>query len=167
MAVPEDGAGIRTDLVRALVQRLGSQRQGISLLYVVGVGNPTGTILSNDRRRELVEIAGDLSRQVGRPVPLVIDRAYDLLVHDPDVERPVSMADVDEEGLVYEVGTLSKILAPALRIGYLIGPPGPVCDALAQRASDIGFSAPLLNQEMASRPLDSCVREQLERVNAG
>ena len=139
----------------------------MSFVYVTGVGNPTSTVLTNARREELVEITAELSRQVGHPVPLVLDRAYDLLVHDPEVERPVSMIGRDRAGLVYEIGTLSKILAPALRIGYLIGPPGPLCDALAQRTSDIGFSAPLINQEIAAYLLEHDIGEQMDKVHAG
>jgi GntR family transcriptional regulator of abcA and norABC len=167
VAVSEDGEGIRIDLLERRLVDLGERRRDIRFLYVVTVNNPTGTILSNDRREALVRIAGDLSRQLGRQVPLILDRAYEDLVHDPGVPPLVSGLIGDGDGLVYEVGTLSKILAPALRIGYLIGSPGPFLDAVVQRTSDSGFSAPLINQEIAAHLLEHHVSDQIRKVNTG
>ncbi|MEW6751465.1 MAG: pyridoxal phosphate-dependent aminotransferase [Candidatus Latescibacterota bacterium] len=167
IAVPEDDQGLRTDLLEARLASLGSRRREVAFVYVVSVSNPTSTILSNQRRRELVRIVTALSASLGREVPLLVDRAYELLVHDPDVGRLESALLHDEAGVVYEVGTLSKILAPALRIGYLMGAGGPLCAALVQRTCDLGFSAPLLNQEVASHLLDHHGREQLDRVRQG
>ena len=167
VAIPEDRDGIRTDLLKRRLVDLGERRREIRMLYVVTVNNPTGTILSNERRTDLVRMARDLSRRSGRRIPLVLDRAYEDLVHDPDVTPLESALTYDEDGLVYEVGTLSKILAPALRIGYMIGKGGPFLDAMVQRTSDSGFSAPLINQEIAAHLLDHHVQDQIQRVNGG
>lgn len=167
VTVPEDDDGIRTDALRERLEVLGDLRQEVSFMYVVAVNNPTSSILSNDRRADLVRIASDLSRNLGRKVPLILDKAYEFLIHDPAVPAPVSGFLFDDLGIVYEVGTLSKILAPALRIGYLTGPDGDLLRALVQRTSDVGFSAPLLNQEIAAWLLDHCLGEQIAAVNAG
>jgi DNA-binding transcriptional MocR family regulator len=100
-------------------------------------------------------------------VPLFLDTAYEDLVHDPSTERPVSGFAWDDEGVVYELGTLSKIIAPGLRIGYMAGRDGPFLQAMVQRASDVGFSAPLVNQEIASWLLDNAAGRLVREVNLG
>lgn len=167
LAVPEDDEGLDTARLEAKLDALGSGRGRIRCFYVVTVNNPTCRILSNRRRRRLVEIATALSRDLGRHVPVFFDKAYESLIHDPAVEPPESGLLHDPLGIVYEIGTLSKILAPALRIGYLIGSDGPFLRAMVQRTSDAGFSAPLVTQEIASYLLDHHVAAQVERVNAG
>jgi len=166
-AVPEDREGLDADRLEARLRELGDRRRDIRFFYVVTVSNPTCSILSNRRRPRLVEIAARLSRELGRKVPVVFDKAYENLIHDPAAEKPLSGLLYDELGLVYEIGTLSKILAPALRIGYLIGPAGPLVRAMIQKTSDAGFSAPLVTQEIASWLLDHRVVQQIEKVNAG
>ena len=129
--------------------------------------NPTGAILSNERTRALVDTAGRLSDELGRAVPVFLDTAYELLIHDPEVPPRVSGLLADSHGLVYEIGTVSKVLAPALRIGYLMGPDGPFMRAMVQRTNDAGFSAPLIAQELSSYLLDRHIDGQLARVLAG
>ena len=167
LAVPEQSGGVPAAAVAEALDALGSARRQVRFLYFVTVGNPTSTIMASEQRRGLLELAQRLSREVGHRVPLILDQAYDDLIHDPAVERPPTLAGEDEDGLLYEVGTLSKIVAPGLRIGYLTGPPGELLDALVQRTSDIGFSAPLINQEIAAHLLEHEVAAQVGRVNAG
>ena len=167
VTVPEDAHGINPDALRAKLDALGSRQDAIAFVYIVTVNNPTSSILSNPRREALVEIITDLSHRLGRRVPLILDKAYEFLIHDPAVEPPVSGFLFDDAGIVYEIGTLSKILAPALRIGYLMGPDDSLVRAITQHTSDVGFSAPLLNQEMAAYLLDHHIGEQLRRVNEG
>ena len=167
IAIPEDNHGLETDLLRAKLKALGSGKAAIQFFYVVTVNNPSCTILSNRQKRELVEIVTELSYEIGRKIPLFFDNAYRDLVHDSTVEPLESALCYDQLGIVHEIGTLSKILAPGLRIGYLIGPKGTFLDSIIQRTSDIGFSAPLINQEIASYLLDNGIEAQIEKVNNG
>jgi DNA-binding transcriptional MocR family regulator len=164
LAVPEDEEGIE---LAALQGKLRGRADRVAFFYVVTVNNPSCTVLSNARRRALLEVAARLSREQGRRIPIVFDLAYELLLHDPDAEPFVSVLPEDEMDIAYEIGTLSKVLAPALRIGYLLGPDGPFMDAMVQRTSDAGFSAPLFVQEMAGYLLDTCIEDQVRAVNAG
>jgi 2-aminoadipate transaminase len=167
LAVPEDGEGMDLAVLARKLDELGDAARRISFLYTVTVNNPSCTILSNRRRRALLDVAAALSRKQGRSIPIFYDLAYELLLHDPEVEPFVSVLPADELGIAYEIGTLSKILAPSLRIGYLLGPDGPLMSAMIQATSDTGFSAPLFVQEMASYLLDNCIGEQLRTVNEG
>jgi DNA-binding transcriptional MocR family regulator len=167
VTIPERSDGLHAEDVAARIDALGSGVKEISFLYVVTVNNPSATIISNRERMVLVRLAAGLSRKLGRIVPLVLDKAYEDLIHDPAVERPRSGLLDDEDGVVFEIGTLSKIIAPSLRIGYMIGSDGPFLQALIQRTSDAGFSAPLVNQEIASWLLDNAMDRQLGEVNRG
>ncbi len=169
LTVPEDKDGIQVELLKKTLQQLGPRIAELRFFYIVSVSNPGCSILTNERRRELLEVVADFSKQVERKVPLILDKAYEGLIHDPDLalKPPVSALEYDTEGLVYELGTLSKTLAPALRIGYLIGPESGLMKALIQNVSDTGFSAPLFTQEIASWLLEHHISAQVDNVNQG
>ncbi len=167
LAVPEDEQGMDVEALERKLEALGDRGAAISFFYVVTVNNPSCTILSNQRRRALVELVTELCRRQGRRIPVFFDQAYELLLHDPAAEPFQSALPQDTLDIVYEIGTLSKILAPALRAGYLLGPPGPLMDAMVQKTSDGGLGAPLFAQEMASYLLDYCIEEQWRAVKAG
>lgn len=167
LAAPEDDEGIDLGALERRLAALGERLGELAFFYVVTVNNPSCTILSEARRSDLIGLASSLSERLGRRIPVFFDLAYELLIHDPGVGTRRSALGEDPLELVYEIGTLSKVLAPALRIGYLLGPPGPLMDAVVQKTSDTGFSAPLFAQEMAAWLLDHHIGEQLERVRAG
>jgi 2-aminoadipate transaminase len=167
VTVPEGPDGLSADAVAMKIESLGEAARGVSFLYVVTVNNPSGTVLANREREALVRLAARLSREQGRLVPLVLDTAYEDLVHDPSAEKPVSGFRWDEDGVVYEMGTVSKIIAPGLRVGYMAGRDGPFLQAMIQRSSDVGFSAPLVNQEIVSWLLDNAADRLVADVNRG
>ena len=167
LAVPEDSEGISLEALDRKLHALGDRADEISFFYVVTVNNPSCTILSNARRRALYDVAARLSRQQARRIPIFFDLAYEWLLHDPLVEPLTSVLPHDDLEIAYEIGTLSKVIAPALRIGYLLGPDGPFLQAMIQKTSDTGFSAPPFVQEMAAYLLDHGIEDQLRAVNAG
>lgn len=160
--VPEDDDGIDVDALERVLDECGD---AVSFTYVVTIGNPSAAILSNARRERLVHVVTNFSKRVGRKVPLLLDEAYEWLTHDSS--QYSSGALWDELGLVFEVGTLSKVLAPSLRLGFVLGPPGALLDALVQCTNDIGFSAPLINQEACAHLLDTVVDDHLRTVREG
>ncbi len=166
LAVPEESEGIELDTLARKLEALGARARNISFFYTVTVNNPSCTMLSNPRRRALYETAARLSREQNRRIPIFFDLAYELLLHDPSAEPFQSVLPLDDLGIAYEIGTLSKVLSPALRIGYLLGPDGPLMNAMVQKTSDVGFSAPVFVQEMSGYLLDR-IEPQLCAVNAG
>ncbi len=163
--IPEDSHGMRSDLLQKTLEQIDTEK--LSFFYIVTVNNPSSIILSNDRRKEIVELATKVSRKLGRKIPVIFDKAYEDIIFDTTIEKPLSGLLFDKDGLVVELGTLSKIIAPALRIGYAIADNSDLMQALIQKTSDIGFSAPLINEEMAARFIDCHIDDHALKVRAG
>jgi len=117
LPVEVDGGGLRVDtLARAL------ERQPILLVYVTPHHQfPTAVVMPPDRRRALVELA-----QAHRLA--IIEDDYDHEFHY-DGRPALPLASRDPSGAVLYIGTLSKILAPGLRIGFVVAPP-PVIERM-------------------------------------
>jgi DNA-binding transcriptional MocR family regulator len=165
VAIPEDDDGLNIQLLEKAIEKINPE--DISFFYIVTVNNPSTVILSNSRRKAIVEIAKKLSLKIERIIPVIFDKAYEDIIHNPEIEKPVSGLKYDEMNQVFELGTLSKLFAPALRIGYIISPDNSLAEVLTQRTSDIGFSSSLINQEIASWLLDNYVHIQKGIVHKG
>ena len=88
--------------------------RGAKFLYCLpNFQNPTGRLLSAERRYQLAERARDLN------LLILEDDPYGALSYDG--ETPVSIRSLAPERTVY-MGSFSKVLAPGLRLGYVIAP---------------------------------------------
>jgi 2-aminoadipate transaminase len=115
IGIPLDDGGMRMDALAAALAELKSRDVTPKYIYTIPtVQNPTGTIMPEQRRRELLA----LSAQYG--VPVFEDDCYADLIWDR--ERPPAIHAMDSTGAVIHIGSFSKSIAPALRVGYLVAP---------------------------------------------
>jgi GntR family transcriptional regulator of abcA and norABC len=96
-----------------------------SLLYTIPTfHNPTGTVMSEKRRKEVMAFCQK------QPMPILEDDAYGQLWLDE--KPPASLKSRDKTGSVIYMGTISKTMAPGLRIGWVVGP-----EAVVYRLGDV------------------------------
>lgn len=104
--IPTDHDGLDIDV---LEQRLQVERP--KFLYTIPVfQNPTGTILSAQRRQRLVELARRYDFLI------IADEVYQLLGERQTIPPP--LASLDEQR-VLSLGSFSKILGPGIRVGWV------------------------------------------------
>lgn len=113
--------------------------RGARFLYLLpNYQNPTGRCLPADRRLALVQRAAEIG------LPIVEDNPYGDLWFDEPPPPPVCAAAGD--GGVY-LGSFSKVLAPGLRLGYVVAPRAMFPKLLqAKQASDL--HSPSFNQRV-------------------
>jgi 2-aminoadipate transaminase len=143
--VPMDEQGMRTD---ALEEAL---RAGPKFIYVLpNFQNPTGVTLSKERRLQLVEMADHYG------VPIVEDDPYGQLRYEGDHLPSVVVLDGEfrgnchpcYRGNVIYLSTFSKILAPGLRLAWVIAPP-EVIRKLVQAKQGADLHSATFNQLVA------------------
>jgi len=109
--VPLDDEGLRMDLLEEELKRLG--KGAAKFLYTIpNFQNPAGVTMIEERRHRLIELAEE----------------YDFIILEDDPYGRVRFAGEDipplktmSDKVVY-LGTISKILAPGLRTGWIIAP---------------------------------------------
>jgi 2-aminoadipate transaminase len=121
VGIPLDRDGMRMDALAAALAELKRSAVRPKYIYTVPtVQNPTGTIMSEARRVELLRLAGEYG------VPIFEDDCYCDLIWDG--ARPPALYAMSQNGGVIHIGSFSKSIAPALRVGYIVAP----WDALAR-----------------------------------
>jgi 2-aminoadipate transaminase len=113
IGIPLDGEGLRLDILRHKLEELKSKGIKAKYIYTIPtVQNPTGAIMGEVRRAELLKIAAE------HGVMIFEDECYSDLVWNG--KRPRSLyAMAGGEGVIH-IGSFSKSIAPALRVGYIV-----------------------------------------------
>jgi 2-aminoadipate transaminase len=113
VGIPLDDGGMRMDALAGALENLKRQNTLPKYIYTIPtVQNPTGTIMDEARRRELLK----LSEAYG--VPIFEDTCYADLTWDG--RRPPAIYAMSKTGGVVHIGSFSKTVAPALRVGYIV-----------------------------------------------
>ncbi|BBH21794.1 transcriptional regulator [Paenibacillus baekrokdamisoli] len=108
--------------------------------------NPTGTVLSQSKRIRLLKIAVDLG------IPIVEDDPFSLTAFEGS--PPTTLKAMDTDGIVLYIGSLSKIAASGLRIGWMIAPQS-VISRLTDARQQMDFGLSIISQWAAERLLNS------------
>lgn len=119
------------------------------LVTVPTYHNPTGAVMSLQRRERIVEIARD------HDLLLIEDDAYRFLIEG----APPPLAALAPERTCYIAGT-SKCLLPALRVAFVAVPPGHV-KRVSTSAQCMGWMASPMNGEIVRHWLDNGTFEAL------
>jgi DNA-binding transcriptional MocR family regulator len=150
--VPLDDDGLRVDLLEDLIQRSDPR-----LLYVAPhFHNPTGTVLTAERRATIAELAAS------HRLPVLEDLAMGDVVLDEDVELPPPIASYEPQAPVYTLGSTAKLYWAGLRIGWARSPADAAARTLAVKTvADLG--SPLVSQVIALKLLEQREAIQAER----
>jgi len=115
ISAPIDGDGVQTDRLEALI----AEHKPKFVYLIPTFGNPSGAMLSAERRKRVLELA------VKYNTLIVEDDPYgDLYFGDAPPPSLLAMSPQvpGSRQLLVHCGSLSKVLSPGLRVGWMIGP---------------------------------------------
>ncbi len=140
VSIPLDGEGMR---VEDLAERLDAWKgQRPKFVYVVpNFHNPGGVTMSRERRALLLQLARE------HDLLIIEDNPYGLLRFAGEAIE--TLASGDRRRVIY-VGTLSKVISPGIRTGWILAPP-PVLERLTKLKQGADLCSPSLSQMFAEQ----------------
>ena len=120
--------------------------------------NPLGVSLTLEKRQQVTELAARYG------VPVIEDDPYSLLRFAGDMLPPIKA--FDEAGFVFYLGSFSKILAPATRLGWIVVPPDLLTKITVMRESMDLESSALMQRAVAQFLTAGHLDAHLTRFNA-
>ena len=115
IGIPLDKDGMRMDALDAALAELKAKGVRPKFIYTIPtVQNPTGTILSLERRKQMLALAEAYG------VPIFEDDCYADLIWSG--KRPPALHALSQSQNVIHIGSFSKSIAPALRVGFIVAP---------------------------------------------
>jgi 2-aminoadipate transaminase len=132
-------------LIDDLRAKVGTGADKARFLYVLpNFQNPTGRTMSEARRRSLSLRAAELN------LPILEDNPYGDLWFD--APPPLPLTARHPEGCLY-LGSFSKVLAPGLRLGFIVAPKA-IYPKLLQAKQAADLHTPGFNQRMVARVME-------------
>ena len=123
ISAPVDAHGVCTDALEQLI----AEHKPKFVYLIPTFGNPSGAMLNLERRRQVLEMA------VKHNTLIVEDDPYgDLYFGEAPPPSLLALSDSvpGSRDLLAHCGSLSKVLSPGLRIGWLIAPPALLANAV-------------------------------------
>jgi 2-aminoadipate transaminase len=133
IGIPLDRDGMRMDALASALDDLKARGIRPKYIYTIPtVQNPTGSIMPLERRQELLQVSQ------AHGVPIFEDDCYADLIWDG--KRPPALYAMSQRGGVIHIGSFSKSIAPALRVGFIVAPWDALSRMLALK-TDAGSGA--------------------------
>ena len=115
ISAPVDGDGVQPDALDRLIE----EHRPKFVYLIPTFGNPSGALLTEERRRQVLALA------VKHQTLIVEDDPYGDLYFDappPPSLLALSASVPGSRELLVHCGSLSKVLSPGLRVGWMVGP---------------------------------------------
>ncbi len=133
VGVALDEHGIKPDHLDEVLADLAAKGTSAKYVYTIPtVQNPTGSVMPRERREALLALTQR------HAIPIFEDECYADLVWEGD--WPPALRGLDQTGSVIHIGSFSKSLAPAMRLGYLVAD-WPVLSQMLPMKGDAGTGA--------------------------
>ena len=119
ISAPIDADGVKTDELEKLI----AQHKPRFVYLIPTFGNPSGATLSLERRKKVLELAVKYQTLIVEDDPygdLYFNEAPPPSILALSQDVPASMGNARE--LIAHCGSLSKVLSPGLRVGWMIAP---------------------------------------------
>ena len=128
-----------------------------SILYTIpSFHNPTNFSMDTKKRTEVMEICNEIG------LPIIEDAVYQDLWFDAPISKPLKA--YDKNGIVLHIGSMSKVISPGLRIGWIVGPE-PVIQRLADIKMQTDYGSSSISQQIATEWFkDGLYEEHLQFV---
>jgi 2-aminoadipate transaminase len=140
VSVASDAEGVDVDDLAAKAKATATGDSARFLYVLPNFQNPTGRTMTEARRAALSQRAAEIG------LPLVEDNPYGDLWFDAPPPAPLTARD--PEGCIY-LGSFSKVLAPGLRLGFIVAPRS-VHPKLLQAKQAADLHSPGFNQRMVA-----------------
>jgi 2-aminoadipate transaminase len=153
VGAPLDADGLRLDALASILEGLAAKGTVPKYIYTIPtIQNPTGSVMPLERRRQLLVLA----RRHG--VPIFEDECYADLTWSSEASPALYALAPDQ---VVHVGSFSKTLSPAVRVGYAVAQ-WPVLSRLVACKTDSGTGA--LDQMVVAEYFRSHFAEHVARL---